>query len=710
VTVPPTGFYVEIDNPNTGHTWVADPLDDAEWLPALNAKPEVRIPVPPKDRWLAADFEGVEPAMRVWLDGQRLPIDELRSIEPGNSEVVLVGEGGKELDKPISREVDQEEAWLEARDTIQTETSYATNFDDPATESEEILLQDISTESEFDTVLSQQATDAYQVVNGGVEPHQTCFTTEGEDSDSSDSPTTRTDGAYSGGTAATFGSTGQTRTWNFTTQYDIDPGDFEIAIRWASNGGSLDAADVEWSVDGDVVSRYSPGNDDADDPRWETEIIASDLLDSGLDSTLSAGSHSLTAEVIDTGTDDFVVDVVAPLDTRFNYTFDNTLDSSGGALDGPQYFPDGPAVDFVDAETVRNVVGGRATTSFTSVEDGQQLAVSNDRGKSYKTASNTETIDKSFADAGASLRLQATLGRTGSQSTTPKTGIEPQRIDSYELYATVENSPVLENRRTEATVGDWLQAIADYSDSLYELTYDESVPGIRVEWTRSGQRTGTSDDAIVDYNIEKDLRAYKKATVRGSAQSRAGEQITANHGTAVDLDEDELVTAKESVRAASDGTLYENKVDYTVDYKNGSITALSDGNIADGQSIIVDYLYEPVGTYEAPNYDPAADRALPSKKINSVTTQRQADQAALVLQQNLDTPLVEATVTLSRADAQRSLIEALQLLDLPTNRKLETQSVENSPEQVVLQLGSRDQIEEVIRDLEQRLGATEQRT
>ncbi|KZX49303.1 hypothetical protein [Haloarcula sp. K1] len=708
MTVPATGFYVEVDNPNTGHTWVADPLDDAQWLPALNAKPEVRIPVPPKDRWLAADFEGVEPTMRVWLDGQRLPIDELRTVEPGNSEVVLVGEGGKELDKPISREVDQEEAWLEARDTIQTETSYATNFDDPATDSEEILLQDIATESEFKTVLSQQATDAYQVVNGGVEPCQTCFTTEAEDSDSSSSPTTRSDGVYSSGTAATFGSSGQSRSWDFTTQYDIDPDDFDIAIRWTTNGSSTSSADVEWSIDGDVVSTYSPADGGTDEPDWESTIIAAESADGGLDSTLSAGSHSLTAEVIGTGTDDFVVDVVAPLDTRFNYTFDNTLDD-GGALDGPQFYPDGPALDFADAETVRNVVGGRATTSFSSVDDGQQLALSNDRGKNYKTASNTETIDKSFAEAGASLRLQATLGRTGSQSVTPKTGIEPQCIDSYELYATVENSPVLENRRTEATVGEWLREIADYSNSLYELTYDESVPGIRVEWTRSGQRTGTADEAIVDYDIDKDLRVYKKATVRGSAQSRAGEQITANHGTAVGLDEDELVTAKESVRAASDGTLYENKVDYTVDYKNGSITTLSDGNIADGQSIIVDYLYEPVGTYEASDYDPSTDRALPSKKINSVTTQRQAEQGALVLQQNLDTPLVEATVTLSRADAQRSLIEAVQLSDLPTDVNLETQSVENSPEQVVLQLGSRDQIKEVIRDLEQRLGATEQR-
>jgi len=722
--VPPTGIHVEVDHPETGHTWTLNALDDSQYLPQIRGKPtlEAVVPASETERWLAADWEGEEPTMRAWEDGQRLPIEELRRVKPSPDGVTLIGEGGSQLDNEIDKEINQEEAWLAARAGVQSNTSYATDFDDPGGSSFEKLLQDVSGESELESFLNtaKKDTDPFEFVDGGVQPLQTCWTVEAEEAADQSISALNTD-YYSGsspdsgdGQAARFETNGQYIEFTFTNDYKIPDGEFALYFRWGVEGFTTsDVTEVEFILDDTSLGSFATGTNTL---QWEDALDG--ILTGGSDpGAIPAGTHNVRIEAIATNTDDQYIDVVAPLDlgTRFgglSYNFDNdvsTNSSGDNFLDGPQWYPDALDIVFADAGTAYNVVGARVAATLTAADGDQAIAVSNDQGSTYKTASNTDSASFSFTDAGGQLRFRATLGRTGSQDVTPATGITPHRLDGYELYGDLEDSPVAQARRYTTSVLDYLNALARYSNSIWELQWDESAGKISVEWTRPGQRTATSDEALVDYQFDKDLRVYKAASVAGASRPRAPEAITADHGTAVSLSQDDVVTSSETVTDPSTGEEFVVDVDYRMDYGAGEITTLASGSITDGQTVDVQYRYEPVATYEADDYDPAMHRKLPQKKINAITTEREAQQAALTIVQDLDESLVQASVTLSRSDAGRSLIDDLLLERLPTDRRMEIQSIEHGAGQVILQLGSRRQVEEVISDIKSRLGETAQR-
>jgi hypothetical protein len=700
-SIPPDQLVVEIDHPD-GHTWTVEPLDDAQFEPTINGKPQLRVPVArSSERWLASDWEGVEPDMRAWDGGQRLPIDEFRNVETSPERLVLVGEGGKQLDDPVSVSVNQEEAYLTARNAVQNNTSYQTRFDDPGAETrEERLFQDVSGEAELVNSLATPIadTDAFEAANGGLKPLQTCWTVEAENADR-DSTSTDTGSEFSNGEAINFIS-GQSdyAEWDFTPQYDIPAGELRIAQR-NQNAGS-GAPTIKWSVNGTEVGQTNHLL------QMSWVVINADEI-----GTLPAGETvTIRAEELGDLSDTRQIDVVAPFDNRFSYTLDNS--PTNGYLDGPQWFPDGPQFDFVDSSTVFSVVGARVASTWTGTEDDQQLAVSNDLGLSYLTANNTTTLDRSFAagSAGATLRLRVTLGRQGTRdSATPRTGYQPQRLDAYELYADVKDSPVLRNRRYDTSLENVLNSIADYSNSIWEVVWDESAGSLLVDWTRPGSRPGGDVSDAVDYSLSKNLRTFGKVTVRGSYQQRR-EEITANHGTAVDLGKDNLVTSRELVTDPSNGTVFEQAEDYEIDYDAGTVTTLSKGSITDGQTIAVDYQFEPRALYAEDGFDPSTDRELPPQKINSVTTDREAEQAALTIQQDLDSPLYEAEVTLSTFDAGTSLIDDLHVAELPVDLGFEIQEQQRSAGKVVLQLGSRRELTEIISDIERRLAATQERS
>ncbi|MFC6973658.1 hypothetical protein ACFQL1_01600 [Halomicroarcula sp. GCM10025709] len=231
-------YRIEVDHPS-GSTLRVDPIDQAQYLPNLNGKPELQVPVRKSDRWLDDSWEGAEPDMRAWLNGQRLPIDELRRVERQDDRAVLVGEGGKQLDAPVAIEVDQEEAYIAARDAVQSNTAYATDFDDPASGTDERLVQEASSETDLLNRLAEKETDPNgqlldttpaQFTNGGIESLQTCWTVEAEDWDdeTGDGFGSTGDTALSGNEAIGFRDQVSVRYYDFTPQYDIPAGAFEI--------------------------------------------------------------------------------------------------------------------------------------------------------------------------------------------------------------------------------------------------------------------------------------------------------------------------------------------------------------------------------------------------------------------------------------------------------------------------------------------------
>jgi len=152
------------------------------------------------------------------------------------------------------------------------------------------------------------------------------------------------------------------------------------------------------------------------------------------------------------------------------------------------------------------------------------------------------------------------------------------------------------------------------------------------------------------------------------------------------------------------GTVYTRDDDYTMDYEAGEITALSTGNITDGQTLEIDYRYKIVGSYTADGVS-NPNRTF-REDIPGLTTKRAADQAARILVRNLKTPRYEATVSVAPSDTGWSLIDDLPLPNVPTQGEtFELESVETSPTEIRLQLGSRDTAQQVVSDIRNQLAA-----
>ena len=85
--------------------------------------------------------------------------------------------------------------------------------------------------------------------------------------------------------------------------------------------------------------------------------------------------------------------------------------------------------------------------------------------------------------------------------------------------------------------------------------------------------------------------AIVEITDNNSSGNVTDENITASHDSAVALTNQGLVNGTVVVTNSGNTTEYILDTDYTIDYMNGTITALSSGSIADGESLLVDYEY-----------------------------------------------------------------------------------------------------------------------
>jgi len=96
ITPDPSGWTVAITHPDTGRVKTPDVLDLADaptFIPGPNAQPELRLPVRKDTTWLTDAYDD-DAEMRVWKDGQRLPIDVLRDVEQREGATILIGIGG----------------------------------------------------------------------------------------------------------------------------------------------------------------------------------------------------------------------------------------------------------------------------------------------------------------------------------------------------------------------------------------------------------------------------------------------------------------------------------------------------------------------------------------------------------------------------------------------------------------------------------------
>lgn len=227
-----------------------------------------------------------------------------------------------------------------------------------------------------------------------------------------------------------------------------------------------------------------------------------------------------------------------------------------------------------------------------------------------------------------------------------------------------------------------------------------------VEWCQPGQRSAGHDLDIVDYTTTKVVPNIQKAIVYRAAQAVRDERFTASIGNPVDLDEQDLVPGTAAVHD-SDGIRYRRGDDFELDRQAGTITALADGDLADGIEYRIDYEWKTRGEYESGYYsgDPREELV---ETISPLTSEQSCAQAAKQIVDRGTDRRTEADVTLPPSiPATLSLVEALDL-DIPGDT-MAIYNLEETTEGFRARLGDREQVRETISRLERRAKDVSQR-
>lgn len=703
--VSPTGWAARLTH-SSGIVKRPDIAGDPTINPVVNGRPQVTLSTRRSEEWFNSSWDNAD--ADVYHNGELLSVDKLEARDVSAPSSSLTLQGGYELRKRVQAEYDAEEITQAVEDLITTHTSYTPNVDTPVTNKEtDVLMQSGDTTSELSSnhLGNVDPTDPYEITNGSVSLLQSSFTREGEDIDRGTANPILQVGSYSSGDALTIASDTDTGEWDFTLDYSIPAESFAMYVR--------DDADIdgnvafEWELDHANGTTYSLGTLNAGvisrNEQWN-DVAGGDYNGGYSGPDLSAGNYTLRIKGTSNATGDqaYYVDVVAPLDGRFNYTFDNDNGGSEGYLDGPELYPDAVTVEFDDVTSIKAITAGDVSVVTNDTTGNQALSVSNDQGASWLSASNTTTLDQAFADPGATIRFRVTMSRYGTQTTTPKTGISGQSLDSYELRADLEDIPLVVNRAFDTSLESILTELADTGGFVWSFERDQLGNG-SIEWTQPGQRTSTANPRVAEYNVTRRTdQQFKRIIVKGSAGQRVGERVTANHGQIQDLSKDDLLEGKEAVYNPDTGASFERNIDYSIDYQSGKITTLSSGNMVNGNVYAVDYLFRTSGIAER---DGATELETKTISIPGLSTDRACELTALTILQKLENPLLEAQATISDVPPGWSVIDEVPAGALPGDTTYQIREIETTPRETRLRLGSRESLSELIEDLRNRVDA-----
>ncbi|MUV50982.1 hypothetical protein [Haloarcula sp. CBA1122] len=694
--VPGRGWYLEVDHPG-GNIWRPDVVGEPTPQPTINGLPRLSVPVRASDRYARGDFDG-QP-MRAWFNGVRLPVDQVDTPRATERGWILEGRGAVELDERVRMEVDSRPAHLVADDII-GQTPYTADVDAPPSAATETLVQSASTQSEWEQLLPDlPSTSPLQLNNGTLEVAQTSWLREAEEETFFGG--VRSDSNASAGEMVAMSSTVHELEYSWTPQYDIPAGELGASIRLRAPSGSGPGFEV--TIDGNSVYLIPAGGYGSDRFTFLQTYGANDAP------SVSAGSSvSVKIAVTEENGNVIEVDTLGLTDARFSYTFPDNVNSDG-YLPGPESHPQLLLQDTDDAVTSLSAEGARVNAAYDNVSTNQQLQVSNDQGGSYVPSNgsenNTETVDVTFDQASSTVRARFGLSRYGSgRQQSPANGYNAQSVSSYELYADLNEQPLVINQTFDDDISTVLNRIAP-PGTVWQAVRDGD--SYRVIWTEAGQRTTDAEDDVSSWEYERRVeQAVDKVVIKGSVLRRRDERVTAQHDTAVPLDETELVHGRETVYDPGTSTEYVEGQDYSLNAQPGELVALSSGNISDGQEVAIDYGYRPVGESSTTVSDPHTI----VRSITGLTTDRECTLVAKQLASELDTPVTEGTVTLSADRTDWSLVESRAFAALPTAEQVDIHDAQPSASGTDLRIGSRQPLEEIIEDIRNRVSQNAERS
>jgi len=684
--IPARGPFVEVEHPTTSYIFTPVPKSITP-QPKANARPSVEIAVGEDEKWrnLVDNHPDTQIPLRLWEDGERRPIDSLDDVrdEPGQS--VLIGSGGRELRKQVSRDVDQSTIPQLVRDLVSNNTSYTANVDSPpTTRTDDTKIISLSTTSDFrnrtfdvgDVDPVSFDDDTASLLDSGFPRSANADRID----DNNIVINTSAGSSWFGGAYIALDSDGAWVEYEFKNEYRIRAQDMAIQHRAETPGDRPPT--VEIRIDGNVIESYDVGGGQLLWRAADTNPI-----------TIEPGTHTVRFEAVTSGgsesNDEYRLDIFSVYDTRYNYTFG---DPSGGE---PEEKPDAVDITFDGVPSAEATVGGRVDSTWSSTSNQQAIALSNTQGGSFElSASNSATLDGDFSAPkyGPSLTFQATLSR----------GAELQDVT---LFADTEDMPLAVNKTVTGSLEKTLATLANEANALYEFRRESGTES--VEYAAVGQRTSDDDPALSNWSrtVSK-TDITNKAIVFGRSQRRRDESFIANHGTAIDLRFGEIHEGSEKIRDPDTGRTFQRGVDYSIDYGDGTITTKSDGNIVDGEEFLTDYVYQARGTFANGDETPITTI---EQEFPGLTAEMTVTQAARIIVEELQDPLVEATATAPPDELGWTVIEEIDPPDLPGGA-VEIQEIRPTNEQIELTLASRRTLDEVFEDLNSQLSTVSRRT
>ena len=728
--VQASGWHVEIERPDGGGVVEPTILADVTASPRLNGKPEVRIPVPRTDKWLDEEWE--RQPMRVWRDGERLPIerfDDARIVRgDGGDYVELVGRGGTALNARYQDEVRDQSAHDVMRDVLAA-TGYAYTVDPAPADAGELfgtLFEPADWRNYTDI---NDLLDPVDIETGAVAPRRTAIMTPLPQLESagvnivSDATTNWT---ASNALEIDVGETRSTQ-WAFETDYRIPAEDVGVWFRTSYN---YDGYLLVYLDDQKIASVARQAADESD-----TSVEWKEVSDLGGGRTvdeiddLDPGQHTLRIEASDTDPSipqaplgpagSVYLDMPVVVDEREwdPSTFANTLDSDG-RLDGPPGVYSTQTVDFT-IQPIQRATGATLTGTVSDTTNDQSIGVGANEA-AIQSAPNATSIDRDFASSTRDFIARVTLGGAdGGTADGPNDGVEqyytnyrtvPQTLSELTIEYDALGSPSITDSLDDP-IEEVLTRKAQRANCIWEVQWDADVGGPRVIVTQVGQRTSDSDPDIANYDVSKDLsREVSGATVYGRSQPVEGEAFTGSlSGT--DLANDRIQANTERVYAP-DGTEFESVEesgdevvgDYEIQYQAGQLSITDGGDMTAGQDYLIDYEWQPVGSTER-DVDFNNHRV---ETLNAIRSDTAAAGAASFIVDELDSPQWEAEVTIPQREAGFALVDAItpSQLPAPSDERFEIRSIDEGAGEISLTLGARLSAGEVIRQIEQTLGRT----
>lgn len=352
-------------------------------------------------------------------------------------------------------------------------------------------LQFANLTSEFNDILSIPDDKPVVVDNGDLKYDRVSEFIEGENSAGNFNvvDTTAAGVDFSNFEAAKLSGSGDSVEDSVTFNHVVPEG--EIGIRSRASLDNFDGT-VALKIDGDRIQDFSYGGV-SDTISWRFGLGS---IGPELDTT----SHDYAIEVTSYNSGSITIDCWSVYDQRFNYTFDNTVDTNFYTLAGPEEYPADETVAFDPASASFNIT--EATVNITESDSRaiNEIAVSKDGGSTFQTATNTNNATFSIGEA-REITVRLKPGAfTNDNTVSPTNRDATKKIAAYELLVDGNDLVVIDELKLSRNHFENLQQLHGYGqDWNFTIEHDGgAVSDMVVKSYQEGDETRAKPQSFND--------------------------------------------------------------------------------------------------------------------------------------------------------------------------------------------------------------------